>query len=194
MLRTESRSPAGSILGQVRWSRIARRIRPRAPQQQAPDRSASAHTGSVARSRCVTCGISRAGTQLDGARTSGRRMVRCRPAIKLRSTQPRYLPNVAPRRRRRSATNGQAIAANGTTTHSRTPRTSNTASDPTIELRRCPLVSITAAPLGASQSRRHREPDQVRCPHRTPGGTCRRSDAVTRPRIGCIRGTRGRHR
>ena len=91
------------------------------------------HARSRAPTRCVTSGITRIGVHWMGERNRGRRIVRSRNAMRLRSAQPRNCPSLTPRRRSRTETGSQARTASGITIQSSTPRRHRSASPATID-------------------------------------------------------------
>lgn len=117
----------------------------------------ASHARSRAPTRCVTSGITRIGVHWMGERNRGRRIVRSRNAMRLRSAQPRNCPSLTPRRRSRTETGSQARTASGITIQSSTPRRHRSASPATIEARLgldSAPVSVTFGMLLGSRPRR----------------------------------------
>ena len=81
-----------------------------------------------------------------GEQNRGRRIVRSRNAMRLRSDQPRNCPSLTPRRRSRTETGSQARTASGITIQSSTPRRHRSASAATIEAR----LGLDSAPVSVT--------------------------------------------
>jgi len=122
----------------------------------------------------VTPGKALLETQSTGVRTSGRSTVRCRKAMRLRSTQPRNFPTVTPRRRRPRLNGSQQTSAIGTTTHSSTPRSTRSPRAAGSERRRRCSRALTGARRGGWSGHRQTGQRSMQCPPRSERASCTR--------------------